>query len=101
MARYSGHLFTKPLLHGTIDNIGFFAGRFKCLNRLAGDLFMILSPIQVFTVHRVIENILAHTALQAFPRKHTYEFFLQPQPEHQAKNNFADGGARPFAKPDF
>jgi hypothetical protein len=42
---------------------------------------MILSPIQVFPVYRVIEHILAHGSLQAFPRKHANRFLLQPQPE--------------------
>ena len=69
MARHPRHLFAEPLHYGIINYKGFFARRFERLNRLVSDLFMILSPIQVFPIHRVIERILAHRVLQTFPRK--------------------------------
>jgi len=81
MARYPRYFLAKTLRHSIIDNLGFFAGRLKRLNRLLSNLFMEPTPIQVFPVHRIIEHILAHGVLQAFPRKHPNGFFLQSQPE--------------------
>jgi hypothetical protein len=82
MARYARHLFAKPLGNGVIDHKGFFAGRFKGLGGLGSSLTMEVSPIQIFPVDRVIEDIFAHETLQAFPSKHADGVFLQPYPAH-------------------
>jgi hypothetical protein len=78
MARYARHLFAKPLGNGVINHKGFFGGRFKGMEGLGRSLPMKVSPIQIFSVDRVIEDIFAHETLQAFSSKHANGVFPNP-----------------------
>jgi len=71
----------------------------KSLNRLVRDLFMELTPIQVFPVHRIIEHILTHGALQAFPRKHAMDSFCNHNQSIKLNMTSLIGVPEPLIKP--
>jgi len=64
--------------------------------RFGRHLRMETPPIQILPVHRLIERILAHGRLEAFPGKHPDGLLLQPHPEDEVVKHGIDGCSRAF-----